>query len=172
MEARLRELVDSVGVGEEYEAALERAVGGFVGQEKGVEVWNKWYNEAFGQLEGRVAAVGQAADAAVAKMRGEVEGMRRQVEAADERVRAARAEAAGALRERDQAQKRAAKADLERESVEENARLLQSLYDEETARYEAAMYKMMRKLKVRFVFIICIGGDVVSLVPSLPVSRS
>lgn len=83
LEAKLQALVDAVGVGEEYERALadgrfEGVMGG--GSREGVELWNKWYAEAFGELEGRMAAVGAAADAAVARMRGEVEGMRREVE--------------------------------------------------------------------------------------------
>lgn len=46
---------------------------------EGVALWNTWYAEAFGALEARVEAVGAAADATVAGMREEVEGMKGEV---------------------------------------------------------------------------------------------
>lgn len=74
LEARLRELVASLGVGEGGGGQGE-----VVGRE-GRDAWAAWYERTFAEVEGRVAAVGAAADAAVRGMRGEVAEMRREVE--------------------------------------------------------------------------------------------
>lgn len=77
LEQRLNEFVDAVGIREEYEREV---VGRTVVGEEGTDVWAAWYDQAFREVEGRMEAVGAAAEAAVEGMRGEVQGMKGQVE--------------------------------------------------------------------------------------------
>ncbi|GAB5037483.1 Hypothetical protein NocV09_08200070 [Nannochloropsis oceanica] len=89
-----------------------------------------------------------AAQAEVDRREKELEEARQALEEqASARVVAARADVARMEEEVKEWQKAASQEAMEREAIVEQAQLLQSLYDEETARFEAGMRKMVRMVK-------------------------